>query len=865
MKKITLTLLLFIPLLSFTQAGLSLYLSKLMVENNLPKQINIIIQFKHQVNYDSLNHRFNQQQTPLEVRQKKVIQMAQNAANTSQERFFSRYSGYSSSFKILERFWIVNMLHLQVEKSFFLQLLNDPSIAYIEEFDRFMSKPLKPLQPLASNKAVNSIEPGLAAINAPAMWQMGYTGKARKIYSIDTGVWKDHPAIKRQFLGNYKPIAQAWHGIDAPYPVDKNGSHGTHTVGTELGLDTNNNDTIGVAFNAYYMVSDPIVTNINDIKPLIEYINVFQFALNPDGDTATTDDIPDVINNSWGISNSHDTSICAPSYVSDMFDAIQAAGIANVFSAGNEGPGDTTIGMPQYVVNGLVNTFTVGALDGNNANFPIASFSSRGPTACPASGSLAIKPEVSAPGVNVRSCVDTNNYAIYSGTSMAGPHVSGAVLLLKEAFPQVPGEQILLALYYSAIDLGQPGEDNTYGMGMIDVLAAYNYLAQTYTPVPPNNYPYDIQLSAIISPNTQYICNNSITPVFTVKNQGQIPVSDFSIEYQLDSGSVLTQSWTGNLLPGQSVNIALPNMASGAMNVQHELRIKVNLDTALYENDYIDNQRIARFKVLPVENLPFIEQFEQGIDSARWTIENFDYDFSWDTAFTAGLPFSNISAIMPFTDYNPKKGQTDALITPLFDLPNSDSLFLSFTYAYNKVHNAIADTLTVYVVNNCGTRQELWKKGGDSLTTTLPQPELNFIPDTASDWDTAYINLSAFKNNRIFVVFEGINESGNNLYLDNIKIYQGEEPQGIHEINRQFYTLYPNPVQNVLHIASNRKINKHTPVLLQIFNGLGMQVYQKQELEKTHFSVNVSNFTPGIYFLKISSENNNYFYKFIKQ
>ncbi len=863
MKKITLTLLLFIPLLSFTQAELSPYLSRLIKENNLPEQVEVILYFKHQVNYDSLNNVFNQQQTPLAVRQKKVIQMAQNTAKASQERFFSRYSTYSSSFKTLERFWIVNMLHLQAEKSFFLQLLNDPSIVYIEEFDRFMSKPLKPLHPLVSSKAVNGIEPGLAAINAPAMWQMGYTGKARKIYSIDTGVWKDHPAIKRQFLGNYKPIAQAWHGIDAPYPVDKSGSHGTHTVGTELGLDKNNNDTIGVAFNAYYMVSDPIVTNINDIKPLIDYINVFQFALNPDGDTATTDDIPDVINNSWGISNSHDTSICAPSYVSDMFDAIQAAGIANVFSAGNEGPGDTTIGMPQYVVNGLVNTFTVGALDGNNANFPIASFSSRGPTACPSSGSLAIKPEVAAPGVNVRSCVDTNNYAIYSGTSMAGPHVSGAVLLLKEAFPQVPGEQILLALYYSAIDLGQPGEDNTYGMGMIDVLAAYNYLAQTYTPVPPDNYPYDVRIVSINNPSTSFVCLSSVTPQITIENYGQQPVTGLSIEYQLDSSTIYTQTWIGNLLPAQQVSVGLP--AIPVTVGSHELRIKISLNNNFPENDYIDNQRIARFKVLPLENLPFIEQFEQGIDSSRWVIENYDYDFTWDTAFTAGLPWSNVSIQMPFTDYNPKKGQTDALITPLFDLPNSDSLFLSFTYAYNKVHNAIADTLAVYIVNNCGTRQELWKKGGDSLTTTLSQPELNFIPDSAADWDTAYINLSVFKNNRIFVVFEGINESGNNLYLDNIKVYQGEEPQSIREIPPALYTFYPNPAHNVLHIAANRKIKNSAYVSLQIFNNLGMQIYQKQVLQKKLFSINVSNFTSGIYFLKISSENNNYFYKFIKQ
>jgi len=261
-------------------------------------------------------------------------------------------------------------------------------------------------------------------------------------------------------LGNYQPINQAWYAVDAPTPVDKSSSHGTHTTGTVLGLEQATNDTIGVAFNAYFMAADPIVDNIALIKPLPDYIDVFEFAFNPDGDTSTTHDMPDAINNSWGIDTNDDTTICA-GYVTKMFDAIEAAGIANVFSAGNEGPGATTIGQPQYVTTGLVNTFTVGAVNGANASFPIANFSSRGPSPCPnLSGSLLIKPEVVAPGMNVRSCIDQNNYANYNGTSMAGPHDTGDVLLLKEAFPNVSGKDILLALYYSAIVLGDIGEDN---------------------------------------------------------------------------------------------------------------------------------------------------------------------------------------------------------------------------------------------------------------------------------------------------------------------------------------------------------------------------------------------------------------------
>ena len=70
---------------------------------------------------------------------------------------------------------------------------------------------------------------------------------------------------------------------------------------------------------------------------------------------------------------------------------------------------------------------------------------------------------------------------------MASPHVSGVVMLLKEAFPYLSGQEILLAIYNTANDLGEVGEDNTFGMGMIDAFAAFNFLSISNEPVSPFN------------------------------------------------------------------------------------------------------------------------------------------------------------------------------------------------------------------------------------------------------------------------------------------------------------------------------------------------------------------------------------------
>ena len=155
-------------------------------------------------------------------------------------------------------------------------------------------------------------------------------------------------------------------------------------------------------------------------------------------------------------------SPCNNIYV-DVLTAVEAAGVAVVFSAGNAGPGPETITAPKSVNVDLVNTFSVASVNANATNIVVSGFSSRGPSVCGGEGSLLIKPEVSAPGDNVRSADLDNEYINRSGTSMASPHVAGSIIVLKQAFPNATSRELKMALYRSCKDLGEPGEDNTYG------------------------------------------------------------------------------------------------------------------------------------------------------------------------------------------------------------------------------------------------------------------------------------------------------------------------------------------------------------------------------------------------------------------
>lgn len=470
----------------------------------------------------------------------------------------------------------------------------------------------------------NGAEPGLKAINAHKLWELGYTGYGRKSFTSDTGIDPRHPALAGKYLGMYTAPELAWYQYNSSNtrPFDC-GYHGTHVTGTILGLDRLNNDTIGVAFNALWM-GGPTLCGVGTA----DNVEAFEWCLNPDGDENTTDDMPDVVNNSWfdpGVGGGE----CQSMYV-DVLTALEAAGVAVVFSAGNEGPDASSITPPKNINVGLVNTFSVAALNAGNS---AAGFSSNGPSKCSGTGSLKIKPEVSAPGVNVRSSFPDGQYAFLQGTSMAAPHVAGAILLLKEAFPYLTGEEIKLALYFSCTDLGPEGEDNTYGMGIIDVYAAYEYLInEGNIPVSPA-FQRDLLISGVEFPNVN--CDNSFEARVTVRNDGSLPISDFQVSLTVELSDPLTFNVNSNelLAPGESRVISFPtitDLPTGNRNITFALSTADGPDDRPLNDRYFGRVRIsnqespqaewAQFNNLPAceGNSAVLKSDYDGLGVVRW-------------------------------------------------------------------------------------------------------------------------------------------------------------------------------------------------------------------------------------------------------
>lgn len=531
----------------------------------------VLIELADAVDTRALLARYESERTPLQQRSQEVITLLQAKAAATQPALLDalrQMSGIDQ--EVIYPMWVVNSIFVRANAAAIREIAAWPSVARVN-----WNAPVEIIEPVRVSAAAatpNGSEPGLRAIKAPFMWKLGYTGYGRKALVIDTGDDGEHPALISSFWGNKVPTNQAWNGSGLPEDC---ADHGTHVTGTVVGLDRKTNDTIGVAYNAHWMggpMQFPVGEELGCQRAFSQTVfsnyQTFQWALNPDGNAATITDQPDVINCSWRSGNFD----CGVSQAISLLNAAEAAGIAVVFAQGNAGPNPSTVASGAAMNMDLVNTFAVGAINGANASFPIADFSSRGPTPCGGSGALLIKPEVVAPGVAVRSAYNGGIYAQSDGTSMAAPHAAGAIALLKEAFPNLSGIQLKLALYNSAADLGAAGEDNAYGRGMISLEAAYNYLiGQGNTPVAPVEWTRD---AIVIDVKVAGICKGPVVPTVTFENAGSEIITSAVFTYGLLNGAQTNFTWTGALAPNTFTSVVLPGLTGinpGTYTVQVEI------------------------------------------------------------------------------------------------------------------------------------------------------------------------------------------------------------------------------------------------------------------------------------------------------
>ncbi len=861
MRTFITSILLLLAVVALSQSVYSPQLTSLLNDEKSAEYAEINIFFDNQESLEDLAVYLDDINADFDTRVKEVTDLLKRNSELSVEMFLQDLDDkklyLNNNIKRFETYWGVNMVNMEVKTSVIPSIASFENVRYVDlNTPRYrMEDNGHPV--ILSDKAVDEAEPGLKTINAHLLWELGYTGRNLLFLSVDTGVNPDHPAIEDRFAGNYLPMDQCWYGVRHDLPVDNAlSSHGTHTTGTVLGLDRTTNDTIGVAFNSVWLATDPVASSQEDLLAPADLLSVFEWALNPDGNPETTDDVPRVINNSWGFDYEMAMLFGACEMVeAEILVSIETAGICCPFSAGNSGPAASTIGFPAMRAFNLVNPMSVGALNPDETT--IASFSSIGPSLCvPESGSLQIKPEVSAPGVAVRSCVGINEYGELSGTSMACPHVSGALLLLAEAFPNVSAYDLKNSLYVTAVDLGEPGEDNVYGNGRIDVFAAYEYLALTNTPTPPVSNQYDLECE-IVSPENNLFCSDeqSFVPQILISNDGTQNIDQIIVHVYLNDELIIDSLLDVEIEAGGNFNFVASNFEFiPGENYVHAL---VKSQAEYVEYDRFNNADIQTYYVIQEDEFPYSTDFN-GFADLNWYINNPDNLIGWEN-LSWGTESQNSALGIRFGDYSTREWETDYANLPIIGLPDQENIFFNFTYAYKKrVEFIFKDSVIVELSTDCGDTfpYELWRNGGEAMATVEGNAfEELFVPQTDQDFDTISLSLSEFRNQDVIIRFSSKNDRGSAMYLDFVEINENQISIHNNDIADDKVKVYPNPALDyfVIEVSDLDLCNS----VVEMYNSSGQKVIEEVLTSKNNI-ISVESLKPGIYIVRIKNSQFNH-------
>jgi hypothetical protein len=350
-------------------------------------------------------------------------------------------SNRSSEARVVRQYWIKNMMLIEATPQMILEIAQRRDVKKLHHNGTCQ---------LVDGGEADDAQPewGVAKIQADQAWANGFDGTGVIVGHTDTGVDNNHEALQGKFEGH-------WHdsinGNSSPY--DDQG-HGTHTLGTIVGGDGPGPFTpdIGVAPVATWISAKCLdgsgSGSYSQIMDAVEWVA----GLKPEVDVR-------MMSASW---SSTDTT---ESMFFDVFDNYISLNILPVFAAGNEGSGSGTVGIP----GNYPHVLGVGATDSND---DIAGFSSRGPSPSISPWNDESRwlrsdwnfnsPQISAPGVSVYSCLPGGSYNSWNGTSMATPHVAGAVALMCQKKPTMTATEIYNIILDSSVQVVSGLPNNTY-------------------------------------------------------------------------------------------------------------------------------------------------------------------------------------------------------------------------------------------------------------------------------------------------------------------------------------------------------------------------------------------------------------------
>ena len=225
------------------------------------------------------------------------------------------------------------------------------------------------------------------------------------------------------------------------------------------------------------------------------------------------------------------------------------------------------------------------------------------------------------------------------------------------------------------------------------------------------------------------------------------------------------------------------------------------------------------------EPIPTVERFEQSLEASQWNLLSLDDDITWAITDAPGISeASNRAAFMNFFSYS-ERGQVDYLASSILDFTAATAPTMTFNLAYAGNPN-FHDGLVILGSSDCGVHYDdtLFQASGGDLATVIAGG--NFIPSDSSDWKLHRIDLSRYAGeSSVRIAFAGINDFGNNLYIDNIQFFLTDQTKSI-DLEANQMIVYPNPSVGDFNVTFN--LEQRADLEMRVVDSMGRLIWYRE-------------------------------------
>lgn len=378
----------------------------------------------------------------------------------------------------------------------------------------------------------------------------------------------------------------------------------------------------------------------------------------------------------------------------------------------------------------------------------------------------------------------------------------------------------------------------------------------------PAPLPNDLGIRSIVSPGAS-ICDTLVTPVIELRNYGSNTVTSARIRFVLDGVTEETLDFPLSLAPLETANVSFSPLVVAPGN--HGVSFQVLLTNGGTDGGSYNDLNTAAVIVPAFAATPFSVDF--STPPSGWVTYNPDGQITWQIVTAPGNTPTNQALKLNCYSYEDKVGEVDAYISPVVDLSSAPTATLAFDVAYARFQSS-NDRLKVVVLADCQTLYEgtvVYNKAGDTLKTAPPSSAA-FTPASQAQWRRELISLSAFTGlSKVQVAFVGINDWGNNIYLDNISLFTQETwDVALTEMMTPSVVTCEDQIAPVISARNAGSVTLTSFDVDYAVNGAAIQTFSVNNLDLSigqdqAITLPVMNFTEGINKLFLDLKNPNGF------